>query len=94
MLPTNREISQKLRERATRLAQQRDNLYRVRAFRQAAMAVLGLPAPAAAVGRAGLTAAGVGPSIAATVARYAADGVWEADSGPATCRSRPTAVAG
>ena len=91
---TNHEIADRLRAHAAHLARCGDNLYRVRAFRQAAMAVLGLPAPAAAVGRAGLTAAGVGPSIAATVARYAADGVWEADAGPATCRSRPTAVAG
>ena len=39
MTPTNQEIAQKLREHASELARNGDNLYRVRAFRQAAMAV-------------------------------------------------------
>lgn len=41
---TNQLIAGKLRERATELARSRANLYRVRALRRAAMAVLALPA--------------------------------------------------
>jgi holliday junction DNA helicase RuvA len=40
---TNEEIATHLRQRASFLAQQGDNLYRIRAFRQAAMTVLALP---------------------------------------------------
>lgn len=40
---TNQEIANQLRRRASILADQGDNLYRVRAFRQAAMTVLALP---------------------------------------------------
>jgi len=40
---TNQEIANHLRSRASRLAHQGDNLYRIRAFRQAAMTVLALP---------------------------------------------------
>ena len=39
---TNGDIARKLRERAAELARDGDNLYRIRAFRQAAFAVMGL----------------------------------------------------
>jgi len=39
---TNEDIARRLREHASELARGGNNLYRVRAFRQAAMAVLGL----------------------------------------------------
>ncbi len=42
MLPTNTAIAQLLRQQASDLARRGDNLYRVRAFRQAAMAMLTL----------------------------------------------------
>ena len=48
---TNQQIARKLREQATELARGRNNLYRVRAFRQAAMAVLGLKKSGSPVGR-------------------------------------------
>ncbi|VTT96922.1 DNA-binding protein OS=Burkholderia cenocepacia GN=DT99_33995 PE=4 SV=1: HHH_8 [Gemmataceae bacterium] len=75
MILSNREISQKLRERATRLAEQRDNLYRVRAFRQAAMTVLALPHELSDLVRSGGIGAierlpGVGKSLAQTLADY------------------------
>jgi DNA polymerase (family 10) len=40
---TNHQIAERLRKQAAELARGGDNLYRVRAFRQAAMTVLGLP---------------------------------------------------
>lgn len=43
MLPTNHQIARRLRQQATALARGGDNLYRVRAFRQAAMTVMALP---------------------------------------------------
>ncbi len=44
---TNQDIARRLREQAAALAREGTNLYRIRAFRQAAMAVLALPAEAA-----------------------------------------------
>jgi DNA polymerase (family 10) len=74
---TNQEISRRLREDASRLAREGSNLYRVRAFRQAAMAVLALPDEAAS-----LVAArgpevleefpGIGKSLAETISEYLA----------------------
>jgi DNA polymerase (family 10) len=49
MLLTNHDIARKLREQAGELARGGDNLYRVRAFRQAALAVLALPEEVAAL---------------------------------------------
>src|SRR5262245_37112594 len=43
MILTNHQIAQRLRKEAMELARGGSNLYRVRAFRQAAMTVLGLP---------------------------------------------------
>ena len=75
MCPTNQEIARKLRERASELARNGDNLYRVRAFRQAAIAVLALPQELAAmVASDGPKALerlpGVGKSLASTIAGY------------------------
>jgi DNA polymerase (family 10) len=75
MTPTNQEIARKLREHATELARGGDNLYRVRAFRQAAMAVLALPEElatlVAADGQRALERLpGIGKSLAGTIAGY------------------------
>jgi len=72
---TNQEIAQKLRRHATELARTGSNLYRVRAFRSAAMAVLGLPreiADIVAAGRAGELeqVPGIGKSLADTITGY------------------------
>jgi DNA polymerase (family 10) len=74
---TNQDIARKLREHASELARTGDNLYRVRAFRQAAMTVLSLPeelsAILAASGTQGLEQLpGVGKSLASTIAGYLA----------------------
>ncbi|MBX9627583.1 MAG: hypothetical protein K2X82_27530 [Gemmataceae bacterium] len=73
---TNTDIARRLREQATEMARGGENLYRVRAFRQAALAVQGLPNEAAAVVAAGGTRAlervpGIGKSLAGTIAGLA-----------------------
>jgi DNA polymerase/3'-5' exonuclease PolX len=75
MTPTNQEIARKLREHATELARNGDNLYRVRAFRQAAMAVLALPEEVATLlatngPKALERLPGVGKSLANTIVGY------------------------
>jgi DNA polymerase (family 10) len=76
MALTNQEIARKLRDRATELARTGHNLYRVRAFRSAAMAVLGLTnevSELVATGKADQLEAvpGIGKSLAETIAGYA-----------------------
>lgn len=73
---TNDDIARCLREHAADLARRRNNLYRVRAFRQAALAVQGLPEPVVAIldtrGRSALEQVpGIGRSLAETIAGFA-----------------------
>jgi DNA polymerase (family 10) len=75
MTLTNQEIARKLREHATELARTGQNLYRVRAFRSAAMAVLGLPNEVADIVANGQEqqlerVPGIGKSLAATITGY------------------------
>ena len=76
MTLTNQEIARKLRDHATEMARAGQNLYRVRAFRSAAMAVLGLPnevADLVASGKAQVLeqVPGIGKSLADTIAKFA-----------------------
>ncbi len=76
MTLTNQEIARKLRDRATELARTGHNLYRVRAFRSAAMAVLGLSDEVAELVANGTAhrleqVPGIGKSLAGTIAGYA-----------------------
>ena len=69
---TNEDIARRLRHRAAELSRAGDTLYRVRAFRQAAMAVLALPEPVEVIladrGRRGLEQVpGIGRSLAGTI---------------------------
>ncbi len=75
MALTNQEIAQKLRRNASELARAGNNLYRVRAFRSAAMAVLGLPREVSEIVAKGEVRVlehvpGIGKSLADTIARY------------------------
>jgi DNA polymerase (family 10) len=75
MLLTNLDIARKLREQASELARGGDNLYRVRAFRQAALAVMALPDEVAVLvanrgPRALERLPGIGRSLAGTIAGY------------------------
>jgi DNA polymerase (family 10) len=75
MIPNNQEIARKLQEHASELAHKGDNLYRVRAFRQAAMAVMALEQDVAVLvaadGRDALERLpGIGKSLAETIAGY------------------------
>jgi DNA polymerase/3'-5' exonuclease PolX len=85
---TNIQIARKLRTHAHELARARGNLYRVRAFRRAAEAVLRLDEPVETLvargGPAALAAVpGIGPSLATTIAGYATLGVWVTRTQPA-----------
>jgi DNA polymerase (family 10) len=76
MTLTNQDIARKLRDRATELARAGHNLYRVRAFRSAAMAVLGLTDEVAELVASGTAdrleqVPGIGKSLAGTIAGYA-----------------------
>lgn len=75
MIPNNQEISRKLREHATSLANSGDNLYRVRAYRQAALAVMALPEEVSTIvaksGREALEQfPGIGKRLAETIVGY------------------------
>jgi DNA polymerase (family 10) len=78
---TNADVAQKLREHAGTLTRSGANLYRVRAFRQAAVAVLAAEREAADViaeaGPGGLQREfGIGESVADTIAAFLASGEW------------------
>ena len=79
MIPTNQEISRKLREQANQLAKSGDNLYRIRAFRQAAMAVMALDEEVASIvttnGQQALEQfPGIWKSLAETIANFVLSG--------------------
>ena len=69
---TNQDIARKLRDHASELARGGDNLYRVRAFRRAAMVVMGLNVEVAAIDRRALERVpGIGKSLAQTIVGFA-----------------------
>jgi holliday junction DNA helicase RuvA len=77
----NRAIAEALLEQARRLAGTRENLFRVRAHRQAAMAIQGLEEPVeellARAGRRGLEEVpGIGRHLAGAIAHYVESGEW------------------
>src|SRR5262245_22275014 len=87
----NTMIARKLRTHAHELERKKENLYRVRAFRRAAEAVLRLDEPIEEIiahgGPAALAAVpGIGPSLATTIMGYATFGVWVTRTMPATER--------
>ena len=75
MTPTNEVIAQRLRKHANDLARSGSNLYRVRAFRSAAIAVMGLHSDVTQMVASGGVPAlesvpGIGKSLALTIAEY------------------------
>jgi DNA polymerase (family 10) len=89
---TNTHIADRLQTHARDLARRGENLYRVRAFRQAATAVHLLDEPAedvvARTGRAGLEVLpGIGRSLAETIAVYVTTGEWLSDEGRRLARA-------
>lgn len=69
---TNDDLARRLRTHAAELARKGDNLYRVRAFRQAAFAVTGLTTPADKLTREQWAKLpGIGNSLAEQLERYA-----------------------
>lgn len=79
---TNDDLAARLRTHATDLARKGDNLYRVRAFRQAAFTVMGLSAPAESLTRdQWAKLPGIGNSLAEQLERYLKCGEWTPASG-------------
>ena len=69
---TNQDIARKLRDHASEMAKRSENLYRVRAFRRAAMVVMGLPQEITTIDRRQLeNVPGIGKSLAETIAGFA-----------------------
>lgn len=97
---TNEEIARRVRTHAGELARGGENLYRVRAYRRAAVAVLGMDRPVKDVldagGRAALAAVpGIGESLAETIDVFATLGMWapRSERGASAPRLRPTPAA-
>jgi holliday junction DNA helicase RuvA len=79
VVPTNLEISKRLREHANALQNQGGPLYRVRAYRQAAMVVMALSEEVSTIlSRSGQQALeqfpGIGKSLAKTIVGYVIPG--------------------
>lgn len=75
---TNAEIARRLQAHARELGRQHDNLYRIRAYRRAAVVVLGLPRPAADLEGWELEAVpGIGNHISVAIAHFARTGEWK-----------------
>ena len=75
---TNGDIARKLRERAAELAKSGDNLYRIRAFRQAAVTLMGMPEDVQGLVASGGSRAieripGIGKSLSEMIATIAAN---------------------
>lgn len=69
---TNAEIIRKLRREAAAMARAGENLYRVRAYRQAALRLSGLPRPIAECDPDTLKNAGLGDHLSKTILEWAA----------------------
>lgn len=72
---TNQDIARKLRDHASEMASRNENLYRVRAFRRAAMVVMGMNEDVTTLVKHGDRRAlesvpGIGKSLAETIAGF------------------------
>lgn len=77
MVRTNEDIAQRLLAYAGQLRRSGESLYRIRAYRRAAEAVLAQNAPVAGMNETQLfDLPGIGRSLARTIATYAATGQW------------------
>jgi DNA polymerase/3'-5' exonuclease PolX len=76
---TNAEIIRRLRREAQSLARRGENLYRVRAYRQAAFRLANLPGEVANLGPEALRAVGIGKSLAKAVYEWSQNAVERTD---------------
>ncbi|HVK12190.1 MAG TPA: helix-hairpin-helix domain-containing protein [Gemmataceae bacterium] len=75
---TNTEIARRLQKYARELGHKHDNLYRIRAYRRAAVVVLGLTRPVEELEPWELEALpGIGNHISASIAHLARTGEWK-----------------
>jgi holliday junction DNA helicase RuvA len=85
---TNDDLAHHLRTRASELARSGKNIYRVRAFRQAAFTIMGLTTPAETITREQWARMpGIGNRLAEQLERYVKCGEWVACSPPTVVAS-------
>lgn len=82
---TNQDIAQRLQQYARELTHQHNNLYRIRAYRRAAVTMMSLTQPVDeiinAMGERGLAKLpGIGRSLAITIARYFETGIFSPEN--------------
>ena len=75
---TNSDIARQLQRHARKLAERYGNLYRIRAYRRAAHAVLGLDRPVAELQKWELEILpGIGDHLALAITNYVRTGEWK-----------------
>lgn len=75
---TNDEVARQLQRHARKLAERYGNLYRIRAYRRAAHAVLGLPRPVTELQKWELEVLpGIGDHLAVAITNYVRTGEWK-----------------
>jgi len=75
---TNSAVAQRLQQHARQLAENYGNLYRIRAYRRAAIAVLGLDRPVEELQKRELAKLpGIGDHLAVTISHFARTGDWK-----------------
>jgi DNA polymerase (family 10) len=75
---TNNDVARQLQQHARRLAEKYGNLYRIRAYRRAAHAVLGLDRPVADLQKWELEVLpGIGDHLALAITNYVRTGEWK-----------------
>lgn len=75
---TNNDVARQLQQHARKLAENYGNLYRIRAYRRAAFAILGLDRPVAELPKQDLESLpGIGGHLAVTIRHFARTGDWK-----------------
>ena len=75
---TNSDVARQLQRHARKLAERYGNLYRIRAYRRAAQAVLGLERPVAELQKWELEVLpGIGDHLALAITHYTRTGEWK-----------------
>jgi DNA polymerase (family 10) len=75
---TNNDVARQLQRHARKLAEKYGNLYRIRAYRRAAQAVMGLERPVTELHKWELEVLpGIGDHLAVAITHYARTGDWK-----------------
>ena len=75
---TNSDVARQLQFQARKLAERHGNLYRIRAYRRAALAILGLPRAVSDLRKSELEVlSGIGDHLALAITHYTRTGEWK-----------------